>query len=185
MASLALPEKGPVGWQTLPSRKKGPPGGQALPREDLLTDATAFETRVELSLAMDEPPVVVGLRAGGQASFFFGDEPVYQFNSRGELRRAFDRGLLIKADRGQLVGMNRQRTHGEVVLRSLAWDGERSAEFLVEAQRNLDRLEALLRERKVRILRQVPADADVVGRLVSSLSRLPRPLRVAASPRVD
>ena len=85
-------------------------------REDLLREATALVERIELritapiSAAHDrDDHVVVGFRANGAASFFFGDDPVYQFNSAGQLRRAYCGGLLFKATHGRLVSLQRVR----------------------------------------------------------------------------
>jgi hypothetical protein len=43
---------------------------------------------------------IAGFRTSG-SDFFFGAEPVYQFNTAGELRRAYCDDLLIKASRGR------------------------------------------------------------------------------------
>ena len=62
-------------------------------------------------------PIVVGFRRDGALSIFFGDDPVYQFNAAGELRRAYCDGLLFKAVRGRLVSLRRVRgQHDEVQL---------------------------------------------------------------------
>src|SRR5688572_26999220 len=62
-------------------------------REDLLREATALVERVELLVPGEGEPVVAGFRRDGSLSVFFGPEAVYQFNSAGELRRAFAGGL--------------------------------------------------------------------------------------------
>src|SRR6188472_3162282 len=95
-------------------------------REDLLREATALVERIELlpqsagaaqSLNLAEgEPVVVGFRADGALSAFFGADPVYQFNAEGELRRAYVSGLLFKAAQGRLISLNRVRTASEVQL---------------------------------------------------------------------
>src|SRR6186997_1242741 len=85
-------------------------------REDLLREATALVERAELTLEGSEEPIVVGFRRDGSASFFFGVDPVYQFNAACELRRAFVGGLLYKAERGRLVSLSRQRTMESVAL---------------------------------------------------------------------
>ena len=79
-------------------------------REDLLREATALVERVELSIPGYGESIVVGFRRDGSASFFFGQSPVFQFNSQRELRRAFRDGLLFKTDNGRLVEMRRERT---------------------------------------------------------------------------
>ena len=81
------------------------------PREDLLRDARNISPRVQVRLALpvDAEPVFCGFR-GDAISFYFGEDPVYQFNPRGELRRAFVNGQLIKAEGGELIAMQRERT---------------------------------------------------------------------------
>ena len=71
-------------------------------REDLLREATALIERVELRVSGWSESVVAGFRRGGQASFFFGADLVYQFNAALQLRRGFHNGQLIKAEDGRL-----------------------------------------------------------------------------------
>src|SRR5687768_8047260 len=85
-------------------------------REDLLREATALVERAELQVAGLGEPIVVGFRRDGAASFFFGADPVYQFNAAGELRRAYVGGLLYKAEQGELVALRRERTPAETAL---------------------------------------------------------------------
>src|SRR6476469_7343231 len=87
-------------------------------REDLLREATALVERIELRLPDQPESVVAGFRRDGSASFFFGQSPVYQFNSGRELRRAYRDGLLYKTDNGRLVEMRRERTDTAIELRS-------------------------------------------------------------------
>lgn len=65
-------------------------------REDLLREATAFVERIELVPSSStskaaETPIVVGFRADGALSVFFGEDPAYQFNAAGELLRVLRR----------------------------------------------------------------------------------------------
>ncbi len=76
-------------------------------REDLLAEATALVERIELVLPGYAEPIVAGFRASDCASLFFGTDPVYQFNSQRQLRRAFVDGLLYKAECGRLVSLTR------------------------------------------------------------------------------
>src|SRR5204863_2544475 len=71
-------------------------------REDLLREATALVERIELipNGSTSDGRIVAGFRRNGALSVFFGEDPVYQFNAAGELRRAYTDGKLLKADRG-------------------------------------------------------------------------------------
>jgi hypothetical protein len=83
-------------------------------REDLLAEATALVERAELRLPGDARTIVAGFRATGCGSLFFGADPVYQFNSARQLRRAFVGGELYKAERGQLVALTRASEGGRL-----------------------------------------------------------------------
>ena len=57
-------------------------------REDLLREASALVERAEVALADGATRVVLGFRRDGCASFYFGSERAYQFNTDDALRRA-------------------------------------------------------------------------------------------------
>jgi hypothetical protein len=163
-------------------------------REDLLREATALAERIELALDADgscvtadvpEAPehIVVGFRKNGAASFFFGADPVYQFNANGELRRAYRDGLLYKAVGGRLVALRRIRTANEVALERHELTEAEQREFLGALQQRLDRLALSLAGNDYRIVGQVPSDADVLGRARDWLAAQ-KSYRVAAKPNV-
>lgn len=155
---------------------------QEADREDLLREATALVERVELVLPGCEEPVTIGFRRDGSASFFFGADPVYQFNSAGELRRAFAGGRLIKADRGCLVSLDRRRTQNQVALVRLELDATQSAELLTDVARRLAELIAVLDCGAYTIVGQVPPDAKVAERISIWLAAHRSPIRIAQSP---
>ena len=157
-------------------------------REDLLRDATALVERVEIVLhgvsAEDESNrVLIGFRRGGAASFFFGDDPVYQFNTGGELRRAYSDGLLYKAVRGRLVALERVRTASEVRLQRHELNDDEQRDFMRKVQKRLTELAAALSNGQYEIVAQVPSDADVIGRARNWLAEQ-RSYRIAAAPNV-
>ncbi len=164
-------------------------------REDLLAEATALIQRVELEVpaarhvcaeeigtAPREPfRVIVGFRASGCSSVYFGSDEAYQFNTAGELRRAYRGGDLYKAERGRLVRLTRQRTPDEVELIRHELDDAESAGLLRRMGEMLDGLRTALAEKNCRIIGQVPAEADLIGRVAAWLAALPRGA-VARSP---
>src|SRR4051794_4315307 len=113
-------------------------------REDLLREATALVERVELQVDGLEQPIVVGFRRDGCASFFFGAEAVYQFNSAGELRRGYIDGLLYKAVGGRLISLKRERTGTAVTLQRLELDADQIAAILESASADLHQLSTAL-----------------------------------------
>src|SRR5262245_11539562 len=106
-------------------------GREESDREDLLREATALVERIELAPDFGHAGehIVVGFRANGAASFFFGADSVFQFNAAGELRRAYCGGQLIKASRGQLVSLARQRLENETQLLSRKLTDDEQAKF--------------------------------------------------------
>ncbi|HEX4146951.1 MAG TPA: hypothetical protein VHY91_25865 [Pirellulales bacterium] len=138
---------------------------QEQPRENLIAEATALVERVELLLAGEPEPAVAGFRRDGSASLFFGDDPVYQFNARGQLRRAFVDGRLYKADAGRLVEVTRRRHDDRIQLAGRELTADESAEFIAALRTRLDDFGEKLASGQVRASAQVPPHADVIARL--------------------
>lgn len=152
-------------------------------REDLLREATALVERVELTLpGSEDEPLVVGYRRDGSASFFFGADPVYQFNSAGELRRAFVGGRLIKAESGRLVALQRMRGERQIELQRHDLGAAETALLLTDVSQRLTELRAEIDANGVAIVGSVPADADVLGRVSRWLAASSPTIRVAKSP---
>jgi hypothetical protein len=152
-------------------------------REDLLAEATALVERVELELPGLNDHVIAGFRANGCGSVYFGHDVAYQFNARGELRRAHDHGVLFKAERGRLVQLNRQRKAERVELVAEALGPDQAARFLHTMVERLGCLRDALVRGEVNIIGQSPQNADIVTRLISWLASLTPPV-VAQRPNV-
>jgi hypothetical protein len=149
-------------------------------REDLLREATALVQRAEFKLPGSPESNVVGFRRDGAASCFFGAGEVYQFNAAGELRRAYVANRLIKAERGRLVALTRERSASEVALvRAELSDAEQAA-LLSTAQQRLDGLQAALLAGEFELLGQVPAAADVLDQIRRWLAARSAAIQVAA-----
>jgi hypothetical protein len=152
-------------------------------REDLLREATALVERVELRVPHEPEPIVAGFRRDGAASFFFGADPVFQFNAGGELRRAFVGGKLLKAEQGRLVQLTRVRTPHETQLLREEFDAAESGLLLLVMNRRLTELREAL-SGPIDVVGRVPTDVDVVTRVRTELQRLCAAPKIAASPRV-
>ncbi len=83
-------------------------------REDLLREGRNMPWRGACKTSGVE--VVVGFRKQGQVSLFCGVDPVFQFNSVGQLRRVFFNGQRYSADNGKLVSLSRTSRGGRVEL---------------------------------------------------------------------
>ena len=158
---------------------------QESPREDLLREATALVERVELTIPGFSEPIVVGFRRDGAASFFFGADPVYQFNAAGELRRAYVGGLLYKTEQGRLVALRRERTPTETALIRHELTPAETDNWLAAMQQHLAQLKAALRTSNHQLLREVPPAADLPRRIAAWLQDLPTPSRLASRPNVE
>ena len=157
-------------------------------REDLLREATALVERIELSLPNQPETIVAGFRRDGAASFFFGQSPVFQFNSQRELRRAFRDGLLYKTENGRLVEMRRERTDTAVELHSRVLADDESAALLQEAVTRLGGLRVALRTGETIVVGQVPdvaSGVDVKSRVLEWLNLLTGAIPIAKSSRVQ
>lgn len=144
-------------------------------REDLLGEATALVERIELvphastkqvlKFVLPQTPIVVGFRKSGSLSLFFGEDPVFQFNSHGELRRAYRRGLLYKAVQGRLVSLQRVRSDDktELVRRDVTFDEQTN--LVSEMLAHLSDFTILLCSGDYDVNGQVPVGTDILGRL--------------------
>ena len=150
-------------------------------REDLLREATALVERIELALSGQH--IVAGFRRDGSLSIFFGEDPVYQFNAAGELRRAYSSGQLIKALDGRLVAMRRVRTEHEVQLVRHELSREEEAEFVRQMNERLRDFARRVEANDVAVVGHVPDGADVLGRVKASLAAQGE-VRIAARPNV-
>ena len=151
-------------------------------REDLLREATALVERIELVLRSSDPlHIVAGFRRDGALSIFFDDDPVYQFNAAGELRRAFCSGKLVKAMNGRLVALDRLRTPREVQLVRHELSREEETTLLGDMKDRLQQLSELVNAKELEVVGQVPAEADVLDRLKKCLAILGNP-KIAAKP---
>lgn len=154
-------------------------------REDLLRDATALVPRIQLRLKSGEPvqEIFAGFRAEGALSLYFDTEPVYHFNSRFQLRRAFVDDQLIKAQRGKLVAMQPQRgPHGTDML-SHELRPEEEEQFGLQLLERLELLRTALHTGDYELVGQVPDEADGLPRLVEWLGEFPG-VQIADGPRV-
>lgn len=151
-------------------------------REDLLREATALVERAELLCEVSSEPIVIGFRKTGAASCYLSANEVYQFNPRGELRRAYFQGALVKAVQGRLVQMERQRTEHSTLLISQPFSQTAEVEFLTHARQSLLVLRECLLDNRYQLIGQVPTTGNVVERIRDWLASLPEVLQVASLP---
>ncbi len=156
-------------------------------RENLLRDAVAFSMRVQLQVDFDNRPVEVfiGFRDGGAVSLYFGNEPVYQFNNRRQLRRAYIDGRLLKAEHGRLIAWQPQRSDTSVEMLRHEFDTSQQRQFADAMHKHLERLRDAISTKQFVAQGVVPAEsgAEILERLADWLSQ-PLKLTIADSPGV-
>jgi hypothetical protein len=147
--------------------------------EDLIRTATALVQRIELAIDGFSELLVVGFRRDGAASFFLGEDPVYQFNAAGELRRAFRAGKLLKAESRKLVELTRKRTDNRVDMVACELSEEQHQQFLGQLWKTLSELQQALLGKRYRVTRQVPVEQDIVEQVIQWIDQLPDLILVA------
>ncbi len=83
-------------------------------REDLFQEATACPIRGEVILNGRE--LFVGFRRLGQPSFYFGPDPVYQFDELCRLRRAYRDGDIYRSEGTTLSRLRREQSENASTL---------------------------------------------------------------------
>jgi len=156
-------------------------------RENLLRDATAFKSRVQLEVRTSERTVEVfaGFRLQGAVSLYVDQDPVYHFNNAGQLRRAFVNDKIFKAEKGQLIAWLPQRNESEVAMIRQAMTEPEQKEFCRSLENQVDDLHRAIAAGDYVLEGQVSIEEheDVVERLADFLGRLGK-IEVAASPHV-
>lgn len=156
------------------------------PREELLREATGLKQRVEFRLPNDPTCYVAGFRAGGSFSLYCDEEPVFQFNTQGELRRGFWQGCLLKAEARKLVRLRRARpTADESLLLSSDLTASETAAYLEECSSRIDTIQSLNELGQIQVTGEVPEGSQVLQRVADWNDRRSRPIRVADHPRVN
>jgi len=138
-----------------------------------MSEATALVRRAKFSTADGHPELVAGYRGDGSLSLYLGEDPVYQFDPEGRLRRAFVDGLLYRTQGSTLAQLTRDRSSDDHVgLLRHDLDDDQLAVF----RRSMtETLSGLLEDLDVSRLNQsaaVPESADVATELVSSLQQV-------------
>ena len=123
-------------------------------REDLMREAIAFYPRAELQVDHELLPVFWGQKENGHYSFYFGSDPVYQFDQNGLLRRAYVDGYLYRTQGNILARLNRERTSNESILKRYDLTITESAVLLQEMSNRFEKLDfTFSKHNEIRLLR--------------------------------
>ncbi|MCR9198137.1 MAG: hypothetical protein NXI04_05810 [Planctomycetaceae bacterium] len=88
-------------------------------KEDLIADATVLVDRAEYRLPrgiLDGCLVTVGFRDSDQLSVYFEQDPFYQYDADGRLRRGLEDGYLYRSQTQTLARMHRERDRNQTML---------------------------------------------------------------------
>lgn len=138
-------------------------------REDLIREATALRRRVELVVPHETESVIAGFRDDERFSIYLGPEPVYHFNSVGQLRRSYYQGRLYRAEGTTLARLTRQRGNGETQLLRHDLTATELVEFLRTMDCRLTGIAEQLQAGTARVLAQVPEQPSLLPTLLQSL----------------
>ncbi len=138
-------------------------------REDIMREATAMRRRVSLSVNGLPTPVVAGFRSNGFFSIYFDQDPVYQFNADGQLRRAYRNGFLFRTQGDTLARLERTRSQTETVLLRTDLTDIELSEFIAEMKRFLCQLLEANGEDRVQILEAVPGEAGLLPDVLNAV----------------
>ena len=160
-------------------------------RHDLMSEARGLLPRCKLQLAQSscEPTakkmpetVVIGWQPTGGVRVYFGFDEVYQFNSFGQLRRAFLDSDMFVAEAGGLASLIRQRSADRVELIRRTLSQKQLSEFLRQAESRLVWLGAAIQsgDAALQAEEHLAGSKPVTLESVAAwLAGIPRPIVVA------
>lgn len=124
-------------------------------REDLFAEARSLKRRLEAEHS--GRIIVVGFRSTHFFSFFHGQDTVAHFNRAGELRRAYLKRDLFRAEPGRkLTRLRRQREFGQTVLLAHECTREETAAVLDALRSAASFIVVAMRDEQTRWLRCEP-----------------------------
>jgi hypothetical protein len=141
-------------------------------REDLIREATALVDRLELIVPGFDAPVTAGFRRHGGLSLFFDQDPVYQFDSAGRMRRGFVAGKLFRSQGDTLAELTRQRTDAATTLLRRDLPADELAGFRNMMLQTLQRLADQLAAGTVVVQRAVAESESPLNRVAESLQQI-------------
>lgn len=138
-------------------------------REDLMKDATAYQKRIEISINDETNSVIVGVKADGSMSVYFGADPVFHFNSHRLLKRCFVGGLLYRTQGTTLAKLQRERSDEATTLLRHDLSSDELSQFLLSTKKRLHRLFDHLCSGEFTVLQVVASDDDAETIVVSEI----------------
>lgn len=147
-------------------------------KEDLIVEATALVPRAEFSMTGDSPEninwkvVTVGFRRDDCLSLYFEQNPFYQFDSSGKLRRAWEDNFLFRSTGSTLAKLHRSRTAQQTLLERVDLSEAELNQFQGRMFGHVNHFLQKLIDGQFQILRVVPHDAVITSRLIDDLQKI-------------
>lgn len=145
---------------------------QEADREDLIKEAVALSPRAEFRLPDSADLLTAGFRGNDAICLFFGQDPVYQFDQTGALRRAYVDGFLYRSQGTTLARLERIRTETQTTLQRLDLTEHELAQFQQTMTHRLQHLLTSFNAGQVHMLRSVPESVDWQQCLPLALNRI-------------
>jgi hypothetical protein len=133
-----------------------------------MRELVALTQRVELRWPGKQGTVLAGFHRDGRLSVYFGEDPYYQFDPAGRLRRALVDGRLFRTQGNGLAALTRARGRSTTLARH-DLDQAELQRFSNSMLERVAELRAALAAAVVDVVRQVPEDVSIKGRLVAAL----------------
>lgn len=144
-------------------------------KEDLIRDGTAMVCRGEFAFTKPRPDswtwqvVTIGFRRNGSPSFYFDQDPFYQFDADGRLRRAYRGGFLYRSQSTTLARMHRTRTAHETTLQRQDLSPQQLDEFQTQMIQQLKALQQHLQAGTMTCHRMVCPEENLLEIVLSFL----------------
>lgn len=148
-------------------------------REDLMRDATAYSRRISILTSHGQEAIFIGIRQQGGWSVYFGEDPVYQFNRDGELRRAHFADQNYAATDGRLCLLHRDRSGGHVEIQRI-YSADTEQHILTDCHKRLKELFELIQSSSFQSMHQFPvSDVELMTEIVDLVRAASLDLRVS------
>jgi len=147
-------------------------------KEDLIRDASALVERAEIACEGFEELITIGFFADGRCSIYFAQDPFYQFDSQGRLRRAYQAGFLYRSQHSTLSRIDRRRdvkSDGDtqrVVLQRADLSAPDLQKFRCRMRGLIERFYQQIEANEFQVLRAVTSDGGLPPGTVALLERI-------------
>lgn len=150
-------------------------------REDLMLDATAYTRRALYRDSQSGNTFFIGFRQNGGWSVYFDEDPVFQFDAGGKLRRVHFENQNYAAHNGKLCLLERERHGGRIeIQRIYSADAERRV--LEDCLKRLRALAELIPNNDLAEVEQFPLDdVDLIPDITKSICGASQEIKIASS----